>query len=713
MTALSLATPLIALDAVVIDTETTGLDPAKARLIEIGAVKLRAGKLDERAVYRSLIQPGEPIPPEATAIHGIDAARVQGAPDFAQVWEEFRKFAGAGVLIGHAIGFDLAVLKRECERAGLVFTRPSTLDTRLLAQIAEPELAGYTIEIISAWLNVAASERHTALGDAMTTARIFQALVPKLRENGVRTLAEAMAACRGLTDELERAHHAGWVEALEAPGRLDRDALKSIDTYPYRHRVRDVMHGPAEFIAPDARLSIAISTMILRRISSLYIGTRKTVGDKHRAAETGIVTERDVLRALADHGANALAMPVSRFMSLPLAVVPAESFVYLAIGRMSRLKVRHLGVIDESGYIVGALSGRDLLRLRASEAISLGDEIDQARDVHELGLAWAKLPQVAAALLHEDVSAQNVAAVISRRLGALTRQVAFVAELRMRKEGRGAPPCPYALAVLGSAGRGESLLAMDQDNALIFAEGDPGGAEDKWFETLSGHIADVLHEVGVPYCKGGVMAKNPQWRGSMQTWRARVAGWIEHSQPKDLLAVDIFFDLRGVHGDGALSDTLWREAFEMARGQVGFAKALVEANGRSPGGLGLFGRIRTEQGRIDLKKHGLFGIVTAARALAICHHVVERATPARLMGLKAMDIGGDRDLEALAEAQAVFLHFILAQQIEDIEQGRPASNAVAVKPLSPRDRERLRTALAAVKPVEELTRDLLFSGGAR
>ena len=81
MTASTSATPLMALDAVVIDTETTGLDPAYARLLEIGAVRLRAGRIDESNVYRSLIQPGEPIPPAATAIHGIDAARVQDAPD--------------------------------------------------------------------------------------------------------------------------------------------------------------------------------------------------------------------------------------------------------------------------------------------------------------------------------------------------------------------------------------------------------------------------------------------------------------------------------------------------------------------------------------------------------------------------------------------------------------------------------------------------------
>ena len=121
--------------------------------------------------------------------------------------------------------------------------------------------------------------------------------------------------------------------------------------------------------------------------------------------------------------------------------------------------------------------------------------------MHDLGSAWAKLPQVAAALLAEDVSAQNVAAVISRRLGALTRQVAFVAELRMRKAGLGEPPCPYALAVLGSAGRGESLLAMDQDNALIFADGEPGGAEDQWFEKLGIHVADILTKSACPIAR--------------------------------------------------------------------------------------------------------------------------------------------------------------------------------------------------------------------
>src|SRR6185503_9349934 len=106
--------------------------------------------------------------------------------------------------------------------------------------------------------------------------------------------------------------------------------------------------------------------------------------------------------------------PVSQFTSKPLAVIPGDAFIYAAIGRMSRLAIRHLGVVDEAGAVIGALSARDLLRLRASEAVSLGDEIDEARDVHDLGAAWAKLPQVVASLMAEDVNARDVAAVISR-----------------------------------------------------------------------------------------------------------------------------------------------------------------------------------------------------------------------------------------------------------------------------------------------------------
>jgi DNA polymerase-3 subunit epsilon/CBS domain-containing protein len=265
---------------------------------------------------------------------------------------------------------------------------------------------------------------------------------------------------------------------------------------------------------------------------------------------------------------------------------------------------------------------------------------------------------------------------------------------------------PYAVLVLGSAGRGESLLAMDQDNAIVFAEGDPDGPEDRWFAKLGTHIADILHEVGVPYCKGGVMAKNAAWRGSAALWRERVREWIGRSSPQDLLSVDIFFDLRGVHGDGALADTLWRDALDMARGKLAFLKLLQEAKGEIAPPLGLFG-IRTENGRVDLKAGGLFHIVAAARILALRFHVAERATPARLRGVKLLHVGGDRDLDALIDAHGVLLAAILGQQLIDIAAGRPPANSVEPRRLEPAQSAALKAALRGLRHVDDLVRDLL------
>ena len=122
----------------------------------------------------------------------------------------------------------------------------------------------------------------------------------------------------------------------------------------------------------------------------------------------------------------------------------------------------------------------------------------------------------------------------------------------------------------------------------------------------------------------------------------------------------------------------------------------------------LLGGIRTEDGRIDLKRAGLFGIVTLARVLAIRHHLVERGTPARLRAAISALNRSVADIEALIGAQETFLDLIVRQQLADIRAGLPAGNKVEVRSLSAQDRERLSAALGAVKHLNTLTRDLLY-----
>ena len=302
------ATPLMALDAFVIDTETTGLDPAKARIVEIAAVPLKGGRLDEGAALRRLINPGEPIPPASTKIHHIDDRAVADAPGFAAAWPEFAAALSGAILIGHRLGFDLAVLKRECARAKLPWVAPRSLDTGLLAQVAEPNLGGYTLEHLSNWLGLggAIDGRHSALGDAAITGRIFLALLPKLRAGNIRTLAEAEQACLTLTHVLEEEHRAGWAEVVTSPSARTESAMARIDAYPYRHRISDVMSAPVRFVAPGLPLADALARMAREKISSLLVSADPRA--PLRARDTGIITERDVLRALERgrrHGADA------------------------------------------------------------------------------------------------------------------------------------------------------------------------------------------------------------------------------------------------------------------------------------------------------------------------------------------------------------------------------------------------------------------------
>jgi DNA polymerase III epsilon subunit-like protein len=101
-TALIRQTALSALDAVVIDTETTGLDPKQARLIEIGAIRLDGERLDPSETLSVLVRPDIPVPASATAIHGIDDAMLAKAENFAVIGPQLARFLRGRPLIGHS-----------------------------------------------------------------------------------------------------------------------------------------------------------------------------------------------------------------------------------------------------------------------------------------------------------------------------------------------------------------------------------------------------------------------------------------------------------------------------------------------------------------------------------------------------------------------------------------------------------------------------------
>ncbi|MCB1508348.1 MAG: CBS domain-containing protein [Hyphomicrobiaceae bacterium] len=703
------AMPLVAVDAIVIDTETTGLDTRTARIVQVGGVRLDHGHLADEE-FDTLVNPMVPIPPATTKVHGVGDADVQDAPKFPEIWPKLLDFQGGALIVGHSIGFDLAVLRRECERNGLAFDKPRSLDTRLLAQIANPELPGFSIEMVARWLSVDVSDRHTALGDARVTAALFLKLVPHLAAAGIRTVAEAEAACRQLTHVMEEHKRAGWIQPVSRPGEETADrTLGRIDPYAYRHRVRELMSAPPLAVDGAMTLGEAIRLMSERRISSLFVAAEGTSLGSLPADGTGVLTERDCMRAIAARGADALGDKVDALCSRPLIVIPEDAFVYRAIGRMSRRKVRHLAAISEDRRVTGALSARDLLRLRAGEAISLGDEIDEAGNERALARAWSRLPQVARGLKSEGLDGANVAGIIAREIGALTRQAAVLAERSLAEDGLGEAPCRYAVLVLGSAGRGESLLSADQDNAIVFEHGEEGGGEDRWFAELGRRMSTMLTAVGLPNWRGAVTAEHARWRGSMKTWLHRIDAWSRCSDPGTLDALELFFDLRSVHGDGQLARELAEEAYRRASNVPAFASCLAKVAGEPEAVLTLFGGFKAVNGRLDLKTHVVMPIVALSRAAAVSRRTIRRGTRERLDSMRALEMGDGFNLGALADLHALCLDLILDQQLEDIEAGVPVTNAVLTKRFGEEAAASLKKGLARLANRRSLEQVLIVS----
>lgn len=203
--------PLEDLPALVLDSETTGLDVALARIVSLGAVRSHGWRIYPHANLDCVVNPGVPIPRQSTAVHGISDAMVAPAPQFRETWPRLLAMTEGVVVVGHSIGFDLAILRHECERRELDWKTPPALDTALLYSALNPKETDVNLERLAERFGVEIEGRHTALGDALVTAEIWLALIPRLIDRGVRTYGAARrlsAEARGLAAQ-QRA--AGWI----------------------------------------------------------------------------------------------------------------------------------------------------------------------------------------------------------------------------------------------------------------------------------------------------------------------------------------------------------------------------------------------------------------------------------------------------------------------------------------------------------------------
>lgn len=182
--------PLEELDFVVVDVEATGAKTPPNRLIELGAYRVRYGRIVDEFV--TLVNPELPIPRFVASLTRITNDMVKEAPVFAEVAPRWLEFVSDAVLVAHNAPFDTAFLNHEISR---VYPGHRMVNSHIctvkLSRRTLPGLANYRLDTIANHFSINIFNRHRAGSDALATAQIFIRLLSRLNEHGVRDLATA------------------------------------------------------------------------------------------------------------------------------------------------------------------------------------------------------------------------------------------------------------------------------------------------------------------------------------------------------------------------------------------------------------------------------------------------------------------------------------------------------------------------------------------
>ena len=172
---------------VVFDIETTGLNSQKDRITEIGAVKIKEGKIIDK--FSSFVNPGIPIPGLIVKLTGITDEMVADAPPIEQVLNEFMEFIEGSVLVAHNANFDVGFIRHNARILGEKLKNPY-IDTLELCRKQFPDLGKYKLNIVAKHLGVELENHHRAVDDSMATAKIFLHCVELLKQRGCRAIKD-------------------------------------------------------------------------------------------------------------------------------------------------------------------------------------------------------------------------------------------------------------------------------------------------------------------------------------------------------------------------------------------------------------------------------------------------------------------------------------------------------------------------------------------
>jgi CBS domain-containing protein len=436
--------------------------------------------------------------------------------------------------------------------------------------------------------------------------------------------------------------------------------------------VGELVRRPAVFVSPTTTAAKAARTMRSEGVSSLLV----------EGEALGIVTDRDLRNRILAEG-RPHTTPVAQIMTSPLFTLPTDTLHFEAVTAMLERGIHHLPLTQE-GRVVGVITHTDLLAHQSQSPLVLLKRIERL----ELSRYAQEVTQLVAGLVQAGLTSLDVGRVVAGLNDALIRRLLKEAERAL-----GPAPIPYSFFVFGSEGRKEQALLTDQDNALAVA----AAGHEAYFEAMAKEVVEGLIAAGIPPCPGGYMAT--RWLKALEGWQAHFVRWMETPEPQALLDAQIFFDLRAVGGELSLAPL---EALILERAHEGlflYHLAAASLTFRPP--LGVFGRVRTEEGFVDLKRHALAPIVALARVYGLLAKSAERGTLSRLKRAAAAGVVSEDLAARLAETYERCFRLRLEQQLQALTQDQPLSNKLVWRDLPSREQKRLLEGFRAIGEAQE------------
>src|SRR3989339_660328 len=181
------------LEVVIVDTETTGLDPQKGEIIEIAAFRIKKGEIDD--VFTSLINIHQALPPEIIRLTGITDDMLLDGGEKRQVLEQFNEFIKDTPLMAHNVEFDIPFLNFHLNQQHRIFLNNQLICTLRLSRKLLPNLASHRLSKLAEYFQIPTPVTHRATGDVEITYQIWQRMAEMLEKDGISTLEALVKYC--------------------------------------------------------------------------------------------------------------------------------------------------------------------------------------------------------------------------------------------------------------------------------------------------------------------------------------------------------------------------------------------------------------------------------------------------------------------------------------------------------------------------------------